>query len=100
MALTGYEGSFSRWGSDGNGDVDGVAVEASLTGPGGVLEVIGVFLLFSSCQAAPHGLQRSRGEAILLSIWCLLPGERDVYLITDTIIFRFELFWPKKKNSI
>lgn len=89
MALTGYEGSFSRWGGDGHGDVDGVAVEASLTGPGGVLQVISIFLLLSSCQATPHRLQRRRGGAILLSIWCLLPGERDVYLITDMIIFRF-----------
>lgn len=36
MALTGYESSFSRWGSDGDRDVDGITVEASLTGPGRV----------------------------------------------------------------
>lgn len=75
MALTGDESGFSRWGSDCDRDVDGVTVEASLTGPGGVLKVIGIFLFFSSCQAAPHGLQGSRGKAILLSIWRLLPGE-------------------------
>lgn len=37
MTRTGYEGRFSRRGGDGDGDVDGVAVEARLAGPGGVL---------------------------------------------------------------
>lgn len=84
--LTGYDGGFSRWGSDGDRDVDGVAVEASLAGPRGVLLVVSILLLFSKTQAAPHCLQRTGCEAILLSIWVPLPGKRDVYLITGIII--------------
>lgn len=84
MALTGYDGGISQWGSDGDRDEDGAAVETSLTGPGGVLQVVSILLLFSKTRAAPHGLQRSGGEAIL-SIWLQLPGERDVCLITGII---------------
>lgn len=55
--LTGYDGGLPRWGCDGDGDVDGVAVESGLTGPGGVLLVVSVLLLLSQAQVAPpHGL--------------------------------------------
>lgn len=57
MLLTGYDGGLSWRGGDGDGDVDGVAVESGLTGPGGVLLVVGILLLLSQTQVAPpHGL--------------------------------------------
>lgn len=84
--LTGYDGRFSWWGSDGYRDVDGVAVEGSLACPGGVLLVVSILLLLSKTQAAPHCFQWTGGEAIFLSIWLPLPGERNAHLITDIII--------------
>lgn len=84
--LTGYDGGFSRWGGDGDRDVDGVAVEASLAGPGGVPLVVSILLFFSKTQTAPHCLQRTGGEAVLLSIRLPVPGERDAHLTTDIII--------------
>lgn len=65
--------------------MDGVAVEASLAGPGGVLLVVSILLLFSKTQATVHRLQRTGGEAVVLSIWLPLPGDRDVDLITGII---------------
>lgn len=57
LLLTGYDGGLPWWGGDGDGDVDGVAVESGLTGPGGVLLVVSVLLLLSQTQVAPpHGL--------------------------------------------
>lgn len=78
--LTGYDGGFSRWGSDGDRDVDGVTVEASLAGPGGVLLVVSILLLFSKTETASHCLQRTGGKAILLSIRLPFPGERKCVL--------------------
>lgn len=57
LLLTGNDGGLARGGGDGDGDVDGVAVESGLAGPGGVLLVVGVLLLLSQTQVAPpHGL--------------------------------------------
>lgn len=57
LLLTGDDGGLPRRGGDGDGDVDGVAVESGLAGPGGVLLVVGVLLLLSQTQVAPpHGL--------------------------------------------
>lgn len=66
--------------------MDGVAVEAGLAGPGGVLLVVSVLLLVSEAQATPHCLQRTGCEAVLLSICLPVPGERDMYLITGIVI--------------
>lgn len=85
VVLTGYDGGFAGRGGDGDGDVDGVAVEAGLAGPGGVLLVVGVLLLLSQTQAAAHPLQRAGGEAVVLGICLPLPGETDVCLITGVI---------------
>lgn len=52
--LTGYDGGFPRRGSDGDRNVDGVAVETGLAGPGGVLLVVSILLLFSKTQATLH----------------------------------------------
>lgn len=49
--LTWYDG-FSRGGGDSDGDADGVAVKARMAGPGGVLQVVGILLLFAQGQAA------------------------------------------------
>lgn len=84
--LTGYDGGLSGRASDGDRDDDGVAVEARLAGPGGVLLVVGILLLFSRTQATPHRLRRAGGEAVLLRVRLPVPGERDVRLITRIIV--------------
>lgn len=72
--LTGYDGGLSGGGGDSDGDVDGVAVEARLAGPGGVPQVVSVLLLFAEGQAAARLLHRAAGGAVLL---LPLPEDED-----------------------
>lgn len=59
--------------------MDGIAVEAGLAGPGGVLLVVDVLLFLSQAQRAAPRLQRAGGQAaVLLAIRLPLPTDGDV----------------------
>lgn len=57
--------------------MDGIVVQTSLTGSGGVLLVVCIFLFLAETQVTVHQLYRAGGEATVLSISLLLPKERE-----------------------
>ena len=74
--LTGYDGGLSGpRGRDGDGDVHGVAVEAGLAGPAGVLQVVGVLLLLVQTQLAAQQLAGAGGRAVQARVRVTLPGD-------------------------
>ena len=75
LLLTGYDGGLpGPRGRDGDGDVHGVAVEAGLAGPAGVLQVVRVLLLLVQTQPAAQELAGAGGRAIQARVSVALPG--------------------------
>lgn len=68
VTLTGYGGGLSRWGGDGDGDVDCIGTEPRLACQREVLLVVRVLLLVPGQELAPGGFGGADGRAAPLHV--------------------------------